>query len=83
MEHEKHPHTIHYKVDDEPQETTERELSANDILSKAGIDSATHYLVELEGHHRKSYEGKGTEAIHMHDHMVFISVSVEPTPVSN
>ncbi len=74
--------TFHYTVDDEPQTTTEHVLTPTQILEKAGIDPATHYLVQIEGQHRVSYEGKPNEPIHMHDHMKFISVSTGPTPVS-
>ena len=74
--------TFNYSVDDEPQTTTAHELTPTQILSNAGIDPATHYLVELEGNHRKSYENKPNETIHMHQHMKFIAVSIAPTPVS-
>ncbi|MBZ5538444.1 MAG: hypothetical protein LAO31_21065 [Acidobacteriia bacterium] len=75
-------HTITYTVDDEPQTTTSHELNANQILSSAGIDIASHYLVQIEGHQRESYQNKGDQPIHMHEHMKFISVSTGPTPVS-
>jgi hypothetical protein len=74
--------TFNYTLDDEPQSTTQHELTPQQILQNAGIDPATHYLVQLEGNHRTSYEGKPTELIHMHEHMKFISVSTGPTPVS-
>ena len=74
--------TFRYTVDDEPQETSDHVLTPAQILSNAQIDAASHYLVQLQGNHRKSYEGKPDEAIHMHENMKFISVSVAPTPVS-
>jgi hypothetical protein len=74
--------TFTYTVDDEPQSTTEHVLTAAQILEKAGIDLATHYLVQIEGNHRISFEGKPDEEIHMHEHMKFISISTGPTPVS-
>jgi hypothetical protein len=71
-----------YTVDDEPQSTTEHELTATQILSNAGIDASNHYLVQIQGQTKKSYENKPNETIHMHEHMKFIAVSVASTPVS-
>lgn len=74
--------TFDYKVDDEPQSTTSHTLTATQILTNAGIDPTTHYLVLIEGNHKVSYQAKPGEEIHMHEHMKFISVSTGPTPVS-
>ena len=74
--------TFEYTVDDEPQTTTEHTLTPNQILQKAGIDSGTHYLVQIEGQHQESYQNKPDELIHMHPHMKFISVFNGPTTVS-
>jgi hypothetical protein len=74
--------TFTYAVDGETQTTTAHELTAAQILSDAGIDAQSHYLVQIEGNHRISYEGKPGEIIHMHEFMKFISVSTGPTPVS-
>lgn len=71
-----------YTVDGETQTTAAHELTAAQILTNAGIDAATHYLVQIEGNQRVSYEGKPDQTIHMHEHMKFISVSTGPTPVS-
>ena len=73
---------IHYSVDDEPQTTTSRELTPTQILQNAHIDPATHYLVELDGKHQKPFKDNPNEAIHMHDHLVFISIFNGPTTVS-
>ncbi len=74
--------TFTYTVDDEQQRTTEKELTPTQILQNAGIDSATHYLVEIEGNQRISFQGKPDVEIHMHEHMKFISIAIGPTPVS-
>ena len=74
--------TFKYTVDDEPQTTTAHELTPTQILENAGVDPASHYLVQLEGNHRISYQDKPNQEIHMHEHMKFISVSTGPTPVS-
>ena len=74
--------TFNYTVDDEPQSTTSHDLTPNQILSNAGIDTSNHYLVEIRGKERISYQDKGDTVIHMHEHMKFVSVSTGPTPVS-
>ena len=50
--------------------------------SNAGIDPATHYLVQIVGHTQKSYKDTPNEPIHMHEHMKFVSVFTGCTPVS-
>ncbi len=74
--------TFDYTVDDEPQSTTSHSLSATQILTNAEIDASNHYLVQIEGNHRISYQDNPSQEIHMHEHMKFISVSTGPTPVS-
>jgi len=79
---EHHEHLIEYTVDDEPQKTTEKTMTPSQILEKAGINIADHYLVQIEGQHQESYQGKPNEPLHMHPKMKFVSVSKVPTPVS-
>jgi hypothetical protein len=74
--------TFEYSVDDEPQATDQHTLTANQILTKAGIDVAIHYLVEIKGASRESYQDRGDVEIHIHQHQRFISVKTGPTPVS-
>lgn len=71
-----------YEVDGEEQHTTEKTLTAREILSLAGIDPETHYLVELHGEDQDSYEGKADATIHMHQHQRFVSIATGSTPVS-
>jgi hypothetical protein len=76
---------IHYSVDDEPQTTHDHVLTPVQIMETAKphpIDPATHYLVQIEGHHQVSYKEKPNEQIHMHEHAKFVTVSTGPTPVS-
>jgi hypothetical protein len=78
-------HVIHYTLDDEPQTTIEQVLTPKQIMLSAKphpIDPATHYLIQIEGQHQISYEGKPDEPIHMHENMKFVSESTGPTPVS-
>ena len=78
-----HPHEIEYTVDGETQRTTQKELTANQILTNAGIDPTANYLFELRGNHnRVSFEERPEQEIHLHEHMRFIAVARCPTPVS-
>ncbi len=77
-----HDHLIHYKVDDEPQSTSEKELTPVQIMTSAGIDSQTSYLKQKVGHEFISYQDKPNEIIQMKDGMHFISVFVGPMGVS-
>ena len=76
--------TFNYVVDDEQQSTAEHQLTALQILQNAGIDPASHYLVQIEGNSntKKSYQKNPNEEIQMHQHMKFVSISMEPTTVS-
>lgn len=75
--------TFEYTLDDEPQTTTEHQLTPAAILTNGGIDAATHYLVELRGKDgQHSFENTPNDPIHMHQKMRFISISKKPTPVS-
>jgi hypothetical protein len=79
-----HHHEIHFTVDGEPFETDQRELTPNQIILDLGHrDPKTNYLVQIDGHHRISYQGKGDEPIEIHNGMHFQIVSTGPTPVSD
>src|SRR5690348_8319738 len=70
-------------VDGEEITTTERELTANEVIRKFGEkDPSTNYLVEIEGNHKISFQGKGNEEIKLHNNLHFQIVSTGPTPVS-
>ena len=55
---------------------------AREILKNAGIETESHYLVQIEGDHQVSYENEASKTIHMHEKMKFIAPSRKPTPVS-
>lgn len=75
---------IHFKVDGEPFTTEAKKLTPNDIIKDfAGMDPATHYLVQIRGHEKTSYEGLGNIPIEMHEGMKFQVISTGPTPVSD
>jgi hypothetical protein len=74
--------SVTFTLDGEPVTTTEKDLTPNQILALAGIDPATHHLVEVKGRYQYSYERRGEEPVRVHDGDVFVSVSTGPTPVS-
>jgi hypothetical protein len=78
-----HP-PIHIWVDGEEYTTDQRELTANQIITNFGKkDPATNYLVEIQGNHKVSFQGKGDELIKLHNNESFQIVSTGPTPVSS
>jgi hypothetical protein len=75
------PHVTTYFVDNEAQTTAEKELTVKEILTKAKLDPATHYLIELQG--SKQIEHKDpNEEIKIHEKMKFSSVFTGETPLS-
>lgn len=75
---------IHFKVDGEPFTTEAKELTPNGIIEDfAGKDPTTHYLVQIKGHEKTSYEGLGNIPIKMQEGMKFQVISTGPTPVSD
>ncbi len=79
---EKSGAVFEYSVDDEAQSTTQHTLTPTEILTAAGSDPASHYLVQIVGNTQKSYKDTPTEPIHMHQQMKFVSVFTGSTPVS-
>jgi hypothetical protein len=78
-----HHHEIHFNLDGEEHETSHHKLTANQIISEFGKqDLATNYLVEIQGTHKVSYQGKGDEEIKLRDGLCFQIISTGPKPVS-
>jgi hypothetical protein len=73
---------FHYTVDGEPQTTTQHVLTPRQILTNAGINPQTYYLVQIKGNVQESYKDIPDKEIHMHQHMKFISIFIGETPVS-
>jgi len=82
MMNEQHEPTFNYTVDGERQSTSQHEMTPLRILEVAGIDSKTHYLIQIIGKEKESYKDNPNAPIHMHENMKFISVATGPTPVS-
>jgi len=76
------PHVTHYTVNDEPQETTERELTPRQIMGNAGIDPADNYLVEIVGKNQKSFQDTPDKPIHIHEKQAFATIFTGTVPVS-
>jgi hypothetical protein len=78
----KHELSIEITVDGEDLTVHVRELTATEIMTLAGIDPTTHYLVELKEHGQRSFKDDPDTPIHLHKGMRFIANSSGPTPVS-
>lgn len=74
-------HVIKYFVDNEEQTTTEKSLKVREILSNAGDDPATHYLVQIHGDHEIPYKDLD-QTIEVHENEKFAAIFTGPTPVS-
>ena len=73
---------IHFKVDDEELETTEKELTVGEILTLAELDPATHYLQLVKGGKPGESFKDLDQNIHLHPGIKFASVFTGPTHVS-
>ena len=75
---------IHFTVDGEPYTTNADSLTPNQIIHEfAGRNPHSHYLVQIHGHERISYEGRGEIPIELHSGMRFQVIGTGPTPVSD
>ncbi|MET7497784.1 hypothetical protein [Streptomyces sp900116325] len=82
MQHEETSRkTVTVMVDGEPVEVP-KQTTPSAILSLAGIDMATYYLVRITGRHQHSFAGRGEEEITVHERETFVSVSTGPTPTA-
>lgn len=82
-EQTKNKHIIPYTVDGEPQKTTEKELTATQIVKLAGLDPEQRYLLlVVPGKDPSSYQGRMDANIEMKPGMHFITAGTGPTPTS-
>lgn len=75
-------HVIHFKVDDEDVETTEKELTVRAIIGLGNEDPATHYLQLVRGGKPGTEYKNLDETIKVHDGIEFVTVFTGPTHVS-
>ena len=73
-----------YTVDDEPETTTKRLMTPNEILTAAGVKVADHYLVQIMSDNSQvSYQETPDTPIEMKcTDQKFVSIFRGPTPVS-
>jgi hypothetical protein len=79
---DKHEKTVEISIDGDIYTAPAKEMTADDILRLAGIDSSENYLVEKHGREQTSYQGKGSSAIKLHEKETFISVPTGDVTVS-
>lgn len=72
---------VSYFVDGETLMTADSTLTVEQVLRQAGLDPATHYLIELRGQHQLPHQTL-TEVLHIHNQERFVSIFNGPTPVS-
>jgi len=71
-----HNQLIHIFVDGEKYDATQEVMTPNEIIREFGQkDSALHYLVQIHGNEKNSYEGKGDTPIELHSGMKFQIIS--------
>lgn len=82
-QHPQHGYEVHITVDGEPYEAQQQEMSPNEIIREFGHkDPTINYLVQIHGHEKISYEGKGSTEISLRNGMRFQIISTGPTTVS-
>jgi hypothetical protein len=75
---------IHFFVDGERYTTHQEKWTPSEIIRKfAEKDPSANYLVQIHGHDRVSYEGRGDIPIELRNGMRFQVISTGPTPVSD
>lgn len=74
--------SFEYTVNCEEFKTDQHVLTPDQILEKAKLDPGECYLVEIKGREQVSFQGRGAEQLHVHEHMKFIAVCTGATPVS-
>jgi hypothetical protein len=75
--HNQNP-TLLYTVDGDPLTTTQRTLTATQILRAAGRDPAAYYLMQIHDAHETSYEDHPHATIHLWQDAQCISVIRRP-----
>lgn len=74
--------TVHFTVDDETISSRDHELSPEEVMKRAGVNPADHYLVRVTGGQQESFRGKASTPFHVRQNDKFITLWMAPTPVS-
>lgn len=78
-----HKDFIHYRIDDEPESTLKKSLTAHQIMHNAGIDPKKNYLEQhIKGAPPISYKDNPEQEIELKDGMLFITKHIGAMPVS-
>ncbi|OZB41960.1 MAG: hypothetical protein B7X46_14740 [Thiomonas sp. 15-66-11] len=81
---DEHSRVIHINVDGEQEEAKSPTMTAAKIISEyTPYTTANHYLVQVHGHERISYQSDPNTPIELRNGMRFQTVSLGPTPVSD
>lgn len=67
-----------FTVDDQEYENSEKKLTPDQILTRAGFDPADYYLVEVVGAEHLSFQGKGDQLVNLKKENKFVTVYVGP-----
>ncbi len=70
------------EIDSETYPASEKTMTANAILTLAGLDPKKNYLVQIKRDSRISYQGKGEEEIDLFEGAKFVSHYLGETGVS-
>lgn len=82
--HDEHARAIHINVDGEPVEAKSPTMTAAQIMEAyTPYTTANHYLVQVHGRERTSYQADPNVPIELRNGMRFQTVSLGPTPVSD
>ena len=71
------------EIDGEPYKPPEKTMTANDILSLAGLSPDDYYLIQIKRADRISFQGKGDEKIDLFEGAKFVSQFMGETRVSD
>ncbi|HVR87948.1 MAG TPA: hypothetical protein VHG53_00195 [Candidatus Limnocylindria bacterium] len=72
---------VEYTVDGVEQETTKRRMTPREILTKAGLNPAERYLIQLHGKDQEPYKDTMDTPIDVREDAKFITASLGPTGV--
>ncbi len=73
---------ITINIDGEDFEVEDREQTPRELLSLAGLDPQTSYLIELRGQQQVSLKDSLDDEMKLHNNMRFISADIGSAPVA-
>jgi hypothetical protein len=79
---DKKPKKIEITIDAEPYEVEDKKMTAAEVIAVAGLDPATHYLVEVKNRKQISYKDRSDAEIKLNMGDEFLTVPIGDTTVS-